>query len=850
MTKDSSENGESQIADLLRKLTMEEKLSFLSGANMWETFSVPRLQIGHMKMTDGPAGARGKTWTSGSKSALIPCGPSLGATWSDELLTEVGMLLGQECIDKRSHILLAPNLNIHRSPLGGRMFENYSEDPYLVGILAAAEVRGIQAMGVGAVVKHFVGNEQESRRFNIDEKIDERTLREVYLKPFQMVVEAAKPWALMTSYNKVNGEHMDESHLLKDVVRDEWKWDGMVISDWGGTNSLAKSLNAGTDLEMPGPPVRRKMDRLLLALQDGEIQESVVDDSVTRILRAAFRTGRLGQESDDKDEEETSVDRLEHRQLLRRTACESLVLLKNNGILPLAVNTLRRIAIIGPNAKVPTAGGSGSATVAPHYMSTPYQSLVDLAKGHNGDVEIDFAQGMLAHKLLPLLGSKVKDPETKAEGLTLTFYEGYGCQGEARGQRYWSSTNIFMMSDGDIPDNLEKGLYSFRAAGVYTCASSGNHTFGLSSVGQSKLYIDDVLIVDNSAWTKGGGIFMNCGSEEVRGSIYLEENKEYKLEIYQDATPPPLQPNDNTLFPFISGLRVGCLPPIDEDAMMAEAVSAASKADVAILIIGHNNDWEREGVDREDMALPGRSEELIHAVCRSNPKTIVVNQSGCPISMVGWVEAPAAIIQAWYQGQENGNALADVILGNAYPSGKLPITFPKYLEHHGSFKHFPGDVENDQAEYKEGLQVGYKWFDAQNIDPLFEFGFGLSYTSFSVKLLSIEGTISQATASTIKVAVENIGPRAGAEVVQVYVAPYTENECFMKNLQAFKKVYVEAGEEKRCELQLGSTAVQWFDPEKRTWRVDKGKYHVCIGVSSRKIVSMETIEVTESWEWV
>lgn len=860
---------EAVVATLLEFLTLEEKATLLGGQNMWESAAVPRLAIGSIKTTDGPAGARGAVWFGGSTSAFIPCGISLGATFSSTLIRRVGELLGQETKSKNAHVLLAPTMNISRSPFGGRNFENFGEDPYLTGVIATSIVAGIQSEGVGACVKHYVGNEQESRRFNIDEIIDERALREIYLLPFQMAMEA-KPWMVMTSYNKVNGEHVDMSKkLLQDILRDEWKFDGMTISDWGGTNSVVQSIVAGTDLEMPGPPVMRG-EPLRKAIKNGEISEREMDPCVARILHTAVKASVVGplpadvlesirqklvassdaeaneqllmstfQNNKTETKEETSNDLPEHRQLLREVATESIVLLQNNGILPINPQKVNKLAILGPNAMKPTAGGSGSAALDPHYITTPYDSLVAGAKAENPSIEISHAKGILTHKLLPVLGGQLRTPEGDKVGLRMDFYAGYDLAGDIIGTRFWSSSNIFLMTDGDVPDSLKGKPYSFTLKGVLKVAQSGIHTFGVSSIGKAKLYINDKLVIDNSAWTQRGDTFMNCGSAEERATLHLDANVEYQLRIDQAATAPPLKPHDNTLFPVLSGTRIGMLPPIDEDQLLREAVQKAKEADTVVLVIGMNNDWEREGVDRSTLLLPCRTNELVSAVCAANPNTIVVNQSACAVSMP-WKAEPAAILQAWYQGQENGNALADILLGAATPGGKLPITFPTRIADHGTATSFPGDVENDRAAYTEGIFSGYRWFDKCAHTPLWPFGFGLSYTTFTLSNIAIHGSISPATHATISATVTNTGARPGAEVVQVYLSSSPELHALgldasPKSLEGFDKVFLQPGASQRVHISLTQDAVSWYDVSRAAWRVDPGRYTAWVGCSSRDI---------------
>jgi beta-glucosidase len=445
---------------------------------------------------------------------------------------------------------------------------------------------------------------------------------------------------------------------------------------------------------------------------------------------------------------------------------------------------------------------------------------------------------VLTHKLLPLLGAAIKTPEGDKIGVRMDFYSGYDLAGDIVGTRFWDSSNIFLMTDGDLLESLKGKPYSFRLTGNLTVPESGLYKFGVSSIGKAKLYLNDDLVIDNSAWTQRGDTFMNCGSAEKQGDLQLDQSIVYKVRLDQAATAAPLKPHDNTLFGSLSGIRIGMLPPINEDDLLADAVQKAAQADVAILVIGMNNDWEREGVDRTTLKLPRETNKLISAVCAANPRTIVVNQSACAVDMSAWKHQAAGIIQAWYQGQENGNALADVLLGLANPSGKLPITFPARIEDHGTADCFPGDLENDIAEYKDGIFAGYRWFDKCGTDPLWCFGYGLSYTTFAVTKFRSQGEISSTGSATIVANVKNTGSVIGSEVVQVYVSSSSSIgalglDSVHKSLKGFEKVELLPGEEKEVVIELDSDAVSWYDVTLPGWRLDPGEYTAWVGCSSR-----------------
>jgi beta-glucosidase len=845
-----------RIRKLLESLTLEEKCTLLSGKNMWETAAIERLGIKSLKTSDGPAGVRGSRWTDGTHTTHIPCGISLAATFDPDLVEKVGTILGSEAKSKGAHVLLAPTMNISRSPFGGRNFENFGEDPFLTGNMATAYIRGVQSMGTGACMKHYVANDMETRRFNMDEKIDERTLQEIYLRPFHMALEA-QPLTAMTAYPKVNGHHVDTSrYLVHDILRQEWGYKGLVMSDWGGLNSTVDSIRATTDLEMPGPPLRYGK-ALMEAVQMGQVSEAEhVDPSVQRLLQLLQNFKLLGREeqcsrtvkcSDVEAEitaNEAETDTPEFRRITREAASQGIVLLKNDNLLPLDPRAIRKLAIIGPNAKNPTIGGTGSAIVNPYYITTPYESITSLSKEKNPDMDIVYEQGIFTHLQPPLIGHCLTRPDSGTPGLQVDFFAGQRFEGDIVATTFWQDSLVYFMSDGDVPAPLRGTIFSYRATGLLRPSVTGVYDFSLSNTGKAKLFIDGDLLIDNTEWTEISGNFMNCGSEECFFSKVLEAGKTYELRVDNVVVPPPTKPHDNTLFHKISGVRVGMLFRHDEEAMFRNAVGAAQVADAVILLVGHNNDTEREGSDRTSLSLPRRTDELVSAVCAANRNVVVVTQSACAISMP-WVDEASAIVHAWYQGQECGNAIADVLFGLVNPSGKLPLTFPRKIEDHGSNKWFPGDAVADKAEYGEGILVGYRWFDQQDIQPLWPFGYGLSYTTFSITDATIKGKVSRdgSSSAVVQVTITNTGSLLGSEVVQLYVSPSTRISSSglssaPRALAGFRKVTVAPGESKKIDIELAATAFWWFDPAaegtvRGAWRLDEGTYKCYVGASSR-----------------
>ncbi|OJJ97681.1 hypothetical protein ASPACDRAFT_1858413 [Aspergillus aculeatus ATCC 16872] len=850
-----SDTPSSAVNQLLQSLTLEEKVALLAGKNMWETANINRLHIPSLKMTDGPAGARGSKWTYGSLTTWIPCGVSLAATFDPALVEKVGAVLGQETRRKGCQVLLAPTMNLSRSPLGGRNFEGYGEDPYLIGVMAIAMIRGIQSQGVGACMKHFILNDTETRRFNVDQTIDERTLREVYMKPFSMAAQEpeAAPWTAMVSYPRINGLHADLSpDILPRLLRKELQYDRLVMSDWGGLNSTVESLLATTDLEMPGPPVRRG-ERLLAAIQAGRIDVAThVDPSVRRMLQLLEQTGLLNNRSDSTEvsSEQTTNDPAFH-QIVREAAQSGLVLLKNESVLPLQPSRLRKIAIIGPNARKPTAGGAGSAAVNPFYITTPEECLRNALRAANPGIKLTYRPGIRDSLRPALLGGQLTVPDGSRQGLHVSFFAGHAFEGPVVATSLWDDSLIYLMSDGDIPAALEGRPYSYQAAGVVTSSETGRYTWSLANTGKAKLFLDDELLIDNSEWGVVTGGFLGCSSEDRTASTHLEAGRPYRLRVDNVVTLPLFDAFDNTLFPRVSGVRVGLALERDETLMLEQAVDSAREADVAVVVVGHNKDSEGEGGDRAHMQLPGHTDELVGAVCAANPNTVVVVQSASAVTMP-WADAAAGIVMAWYQGQENGQALAQALLGHCNFSGKLPITFPQRLEDHGSSAWFPGEAAQDRNTFGEEVLVGYRHLDARGIPPLWSFGFGLSYTRFELADIRISGTLSVVSSSENRVSVHarvlNVGVCDGQEVVQVYVAPSARLGemglvSYPKTLAGLAKITVPARESREVTIIIPGSELRWYDVTTGQWRLDVGKYKCWVGRSLCELDKELEIEV-------
>jgi beta-glucosidase len=685
----------------------------------------------------------------------------------------------------------------------------------------------LQSKKIAATIKHFVGNEQETERKAYDAVIAERPLREIYLKPFEIAVREASPWALMSSYNIVNGTHADENtHTLKDILRGEWKWDGAVISDWTGTYATAPSIKAGVDIEMPGPTVWRKFEQVKDALDKGEITREEIEKAAGNVLHLVDRT--KGLDNQTPEPEERSIDNEETRKLILQAGIEGLTLLKNqDNVLP--IKGARKIALIGPNVKRAIVSGGGSAGLNPYYKVSPWDGLKNRFDG-----EVVFAQGCDSSKWLPLAAPYCTTPDGE-KGVQLEYYHGDKFEGEPATIQHKVNTDLWLW------DSAPKSVlpaYSFKVRATLTPKSTGNHTFSFASVGPGRLYLNGELLIDNWDW-KEDGEAMFSASEDKLASTQLEEGKPVELlvESTNEVRPASKASVIGRLHDY-GGCRIGYQ---EEDKIdrLQEAIDIARDADVAVVIVGLDAEWESEGYDRSSMDLPKNESQdrLIKGVLGANRRTVVVNQSGTPVTMP-WADDAPAILQAWYQGQEAGHALADVLLGNASPSGKLPTTFPVRLEDNPAYHNWPG--ENLKTVYGEGIYVGYRHYERCKTAPLFPFGHGLTYTTFSYGEAVLSSTlISASQPITINIAVTNTGNMAASETVQAYVRdiksrlPRPEKE-----LQAFGKVFLQPGETKDVVLRLDKYSVGYFDTslgDKGLWIAEEGKFEVLIGASSANI---------------
>lgn len=791
------------IEQIIGQLSFEEKVSLLAGRDLWHTVSIDRLAIPSIRVSDGPNGVRGAFGNIESTSACTPVGIALGATWNPDLVREIGMLLGEEAKTKDVQLVLGPTVNIHRSPLAGRNFECFSEDPFLSGELAAGYIAGVQSVGVGACIKHFVCNDQETDRFNISVEIDRRTLHEIYLEPFRKAIKMASPWAVMTAYNRVNGVHASENHyLLHSVLRRKWGYDGLILSDWFGTYS-EKVVDGELDLEMPGPPRWMQLDLVRTAIQTGRIEIDHINSKVRRILSLSQRSEKMPHSDAQM---ERSEDRSHHQKIIRRAGQEAIVLLKNDSVLPIDLNRIHSIAVIGENAHYLQILGGGSSFVAPHYVISPLEGI---QRKVGDQSQVGYAPGCFIHKSLPNPAPDTLFTEEGMPGLSMDFFDNTELAGTPA---YQLTTKRFHFGwfDRSVPKVSQEG-FSVRLSGYFMPKESGKHILGLNLVGWGRLEIGDKEIINTWDISEPEG--------EWTKEIELQAGEKYPINI-------DYKWQGDTKWRMLS---FGHLPPQSTD-LLGEAIDLACQADLAIVVAGLTSEWEAEGFDRPNMRLPYGTDELIEKIASVNPRTVVVLNCGSPVEMP-WLDQVAGVLQMWYDGQEQGNALADILFGDVSPSGKLPITFPRKCEDNPSFDNFPG--KNGEVNYQEGLEVGYRHYESKGIDPLFHFGYGLSYTSFDLFDLRVKKLQDGLGKLYAYVKVKNSGDYLGQEVVQLYVRKIVENNNpSMKQLRAFRKVLIEPQETVQLEFVLDSEAFWHYDVDADGWIVNSGTYEIIIGTSS------------------
>jgi beta-glucosidase len=804
---------ERAVEAALGRLGLDAKARLLAGQDMWTLPALGEIGLGSLVMSDGPIGVRGRRWTSDDPSTALPSPTALAATWDVELARRVGRLLAQEAHRKRVHMLLAPTVNLHRSPLGGRHFEAYSEDPFLTGAIGTAYVKGVQDGGVGVTVKHFVGNDAETERFTVNNTIAERPLRELYLAPFEAIVKDARPWGVMAAYNAVNGVPMTEHDtLVNGVLRGEWGFDGIVVSDWLAARSTAGALRGGLDIAMPGP-VTVYGEALAAAVRAGEVEERLVDDAARRVLRLAARSGLLS----GTPAAVTVAERpggIDGDMLARELVARSCVLLRNEvrggaPVLPLdpGLSTGTRrigaagtghsgaaggIALIGAAARDARVLGGGSAQVFPDHVVSP---LDGLRSALPDKVPLTYAVGAdPSEELSPAgPGFTLRAVARDVRGREL------GSEPLPGGRLQWL---------GDLPEGVVYDeLHTVETRGTFVPRVSGAHRFGTRGSGGFRLTVAGRVLFDGVQQDPHADPFEAFfGRPLERGTVPLTAGEPVEVALVHTLPPWAAElPIQAVGFSLLHGE-----PERDAEELIEEAVAAARAAHTAVVVVATTERVESEGFDRADLRLPGRQDDLVARVAAANPRTVVVVNAGSPVEMP-WREDVAAVLLAWFPGQEAGAGLADVLLGAEEPGGRLPTTWPARLSDAPVSRVTPSEGE---LPYEEGLFIGYRAWERAGATPAYPFGHGLGYTDWVYESLAVEpGSAEDGTLATVRVTLRNSGGRAGREVVQLYLTP----EGGTRRLAAFTTVAAAAGRRLEAVLHVPLRAAEFWDEAAAGW---------------------------------
>lgn len=794
---------EEDIDRLLGKLTPRARALLLNGATTWRTRAEPAVALRELVMSDGPAGVRGQAWDERSTSVLLPSATALAATWDEPLVERLGGLLAAEARRKGVHVLLAPTLNLHRSPLGGRHFECFSEDPELTGRIGAALIRGVQAGGVAATAKHYVANDSETDRLTVDVRVGERALREVYLAPFEAAV-AAGVRLVMAGYNAVDGTTMTASDLLADPLKSEWGFDGVVVSDWGAVRDTVRTGRAALDLAMPGPdgPWGEALAR---AVADGGVPGAAVDDKVRRLLRLAARCGALG---DERPPARAPARTRDVRALARRAVAAGTVLLSNRDVLPLDPGRLTSVAVIGAHAARTRTQGGGSAGVFPQ---GEVSFLDGIRAALRGRARVVHVPGPRPDGPPPALDPELcTEPRSGRPGVLLRVLDATGAELYAERR-----------AGGRLLEpRLVPGAHTVEISALVRPRTGGRWTLGVAGFGRMSLSLDGRVLLDGtfSPPTDDPAV-VHVNPPARCATADLAAGRDALLTARRELAPGTGR-----------ATVVSAAPPApDVTAALAEAARAARAADAAIVVVGTTEHGESEGYDRTALALGDTQDALVHAVAAANPRTVAVVNSGGPVEMP-WREAAGAVLLAWFPGQEGGGGLADVLFGRAEPGGRLPTTWPAALADAPVTRTRPVD---GRLTYDEGLHIGYRGWLRERRAPAYWFGHGLGYTTWAYEELTVPSAWEAGEELTVRVRVRNTGGRAGREVVQVYLSrppgPVDHPERW---LAGYAAVHAGPGETVTAPVRIPARALRHWSVEEHAWRVEPGPCRVLAGRSA------------------
>jgi beta-glucosidase len=824
---------EQKINELIGEMTIAEKTSMCHAKTKFSVNGIERLGIPDLTMSDGPHGVREEmaedSWSpagwDNDACTYQPTGTALAATWNRERADDFGHVLGAEARFRKKDIILGPGINIVRTPLCGRNFEYYGEDPYQISQMVIPAIKAIQQEDVAADAKHYALNNQELNRNETNVEVDERPLREIYLRGFEAAVKDGDVLTLMGSYNLIRGEHgCHNEYLINKILKEEWGFQGFVVSDWNGTYGTTEAALYGLDIEMGtekssydeyylGKPFQKK-------IEDGEILESVVDDKVRRILRVMFAIGIF-----DENRKPGSMNTTEHQATALRAAEEAIVLLKNEKkILPINKNKVKKIAVIGENAITKHAHGGASSGLKALYEISPLEGIQNYLK--DSDIEIIFAQGYPESSLnMSLIGADTMATVELGSGVKgwNALYKDYP---RTWGKEVFNKTESyidFTFDDGNIPSQITNDSFCIEWTGKIIAPETGKYTLGINSDHRMTVRINSEKILEMVAegslktetvefdFIKGNEYDVKVvGEELVKGSIVKFGWAEPGQDIFGNAK------------------------------KIEEAVNATVDADIVLFFGGLNHQYDTEGGDRTDMKLHAGQNELINQLLDVNKNLVFFNTSGCPVEMP-WIDKVPAIVQNWYGGMEIGTALANIIFGDVNPSGKLPFTFPIKLEDCPAHNNI-GTYKFAESVYTEGLFVGYRYYDTNNIPVLFPFGHGLSYTSFEYSNLTILKNGN--TSAIVSFDITNTGNIFGAEITQLYVE---DVECSferpLKELKGFEKVFLKPNETQKVTMNLTEKELNFYNDKIIDWVVEPGLFKVHIGTSVNDISLIGEFEV-------
>jgi beta-glucosidase len=837
---------EAELRRRVGQLSLEQKIRLVTGADFWALYAEPEIGLRRLVLSDGPAGVRGESWDERDSSANVPSGTALAATWDTGQVEAIGRLLAREARRKGVDVLLAPTVNLHRTPYAGRCFECFSEDPVLTARIGAAYVRGLQRSGVGATVKHFVGNDSETQRMTVDVRIDDRTLRELYLAPFEAIVRDEGAWAVMAAYNGVNGSPMTESPMLRDILHGEWGYDGLVMSDWTAAHATEAAAQAALDLAMPGPASRYGPwgDALLKAVGKGAVDEALIDDKVIRILRLAARVGALADVPPGAPPEASALpapDSVTVAQDLRAAAAAGFVLARNDGLLPLprhrpadrlgplgglGSDRRLRVALLGPNAEVARTMGGGSATVFPPYTISPLDGL------RAAGLHVTYVPGVTSH----LRGGEARAPWLLRPDRP--FAPGTGAEirfltetGELAGSELRDGATFLWLS-GFAASGVTEPVARLEVRCVIRATVGGEYQLGVSGLGRYRLLVNGTEVFDATLTlpqdTDWGEALMR--PPQQLAPVQLAAHQSVPVVVEHDV-------NSSPLAQFGTFVQLNLVPPHGtDDEEIERAVALAAASDAAVVVVGTTAQVESEGFDRTTLALPGRQDDLVRQVIAANARTVVVVNSGAPV-LLPWAQDAPAVLLSWFGGQEYGDALADVLLGDSEPGGRLPMTWP------ASEDGLPSTQPADGVlTYHEGLFIGYRAYDRDGREPLFPFGHGIGYTTWSHESLTLDRAPDGAPGVAACVQVRNTGSRRGREVVQVYASrPDSAVERPAKWLAGFATVDADPGETVTVGILIPERAFQHWTGQ--GWSTEPGSFVLAAGPSSASLPLTAPVEL-------